>query len=78
MRNSKKLSWSLGREWEIQKNFPAFWDGNGKVKKTFLLFGTETANPKKLSCNLETGNTCIPVGKYSGTGFPAHTWVLRV
>ena len=63
-----------GREQELPKSFPAVWDRNGNYQKAFPLFGMGTGNPKKSSRCLGTGIQGVPVGKYTGTGIPAHAW----
>ena len=57
---TKKLSRYSGQERELPKCLPAIWDENGKPKKSSRCSGT--------------GIQGVPVGKYMGTGIPAHAW----
>ena len=48
----------------------------GNYQKTFPLFVMGTGNPKKYNHFLGTGIQGLPIGKYTGTGIPAHACVL--
>ena len=50
--------------WDLSKSFVIIWDGTG--------------NPKKFSDCLLTGIQGIPVGKYTGTGIPAHACPWKI
>ena len=59
-----------------QKKIPAIWDGNRNYQKAFPQFGTGMGNRKKSSRFLGPGIQGVPVGKYKGTGIPAHACSL--
>ena len=71
----------LGRERVLPKNFLTIWDGNGNYKKLTCYSGRQQETQK--TCCLGPGIQGVPVGKYMGTGIPAHAcpileWIYLV